>query len=200
MTWQLQGDYVAACSCNLICPCPVDGVPTDPQGKGECRGVAVFKVDTGSLNETDLSGTAFALVNYFPANISAGNWKLGVVVADSASDEQVDALGRVLGGQEGGPFADFAALVGENLGVQRGKVTFEKTGGSIDGNSFSYEPQQGLDGSNVEVTGAPFAFASPYGIGKTSGHVDLLGVSFDSNYGEAAHFTYSDQSSEHVRG
>jgi hypothetical protein len=32
MAWRISGTYVANCSCNLICPCPVDGPPTSPDG------------------------------------------------------------------------------------------------------------------------------------------------------------------------
>jgi hypothetical protein len=199
MAWRLEGDYIASCSCNLICPCPVDGRPNDPAGKGECRGVAVFSVDAGNLNEVDLAGTRFALVNHNPSNISAGNWKLGVVV-DGASDEQYDAIGRILGGQEGGPFADFSALVGESLGVERGDLSYGMDGGSVDGSRFSYEQLKAQDGSDVQITGGPFAFSNPYKIGKTSGSINVLGVSFESSYGESGHFTYTDQSTEHVRG
>jgi hypothetical protein len=117
MAWQMEGDYIASCSCNVVCPCPHDGTPSDQSGKGECRGVAVFHVDSGNLDDTDVSGVTFAFVNFFPANITAGNWKVGVVVDEAASDAQTEAIGKILSGGEGGPFADFAPLVGENLGL-----------------------------------------------------------------------------------
>ena len=114
MAWRISGTYVASCSCNLICPCPVDGPPTSPDG--ECRGVLVFHVADGKLDDTDLSGTTFALCNHFPSNLTAGNWKLGTVVDEGASDEQTGAIEKIVKGEEGGPFADFAALTDEWLG------------------------------------------------------------------------------------
>lgn len=199
MAWRLEGDYVATCSCSLICPCPVDGRPNDPAGNGECRGIAIFNIDGGNLNDVDLSGVRFGLVNYFPSNPSAGNWKLGVVVDDDASEGQFDAVQRILGGQEGGPFADFGALVGEMLGFERGSVVYGGDGGSMGDSSFTYSPLMAQDGSEVQVSGGPFAFSHPYKIGTTSGPVEALGVSFDSSYGEKGHFTFTDQSTEHVR-
>ena len=199
MAWRLEGDYVASCSCNIICPCPVDGTPTDPGGKGECRGVAVFNIDQGNLNDVDLSRTRFAFVNYLKSNLSAGNWSIGVVIDEGASDEQADAIGRIVGGQEGGPFGEFAALTSENLGVERRRVSFGADGASVDGSRFSYHQLKGQDGSDVSVSGGAFAFASPYRIGRASGNIDVLGISFDASYGESGHFTYTDQSTEHVR-
>ena len=201
MAYTIKGKYVASCSCNVICPCPVDGVPTDPNGKGECRGVAVFRTDSGNQDDTDLSGVNFALVNFFPSNISSGNWKLGVVVDESASEAQVAAVGKILSGADGGPFADFAPLVGEMLGTDRGKVSVSDDGGSINGTSFSFEPFKGPDGSDTTVSSAMFGFAPTYTIGKTAGKADVMGISFDADYGESADYEYSSETADvHARG
>ena len=117
MAWRMSGTYVANCHCQLICPCPVDAQPTGPDGT--CRGLAVFHVREGNLDDTDLSGTTFAFANLFPSNLTAGNWKFGIIVDEAASDDQAQALERILHGEEGGPFADFAPLFGEWLGMER---------------------------------------------------------------------------------
>lgn len=200
MTWRIKGRYVATCSCRLICPCPVDGIPT---GSGDtCDGVACFAVTEGDLDGLDLSGANFALVNHFPSNLSSGNWKLGLVVDESASDEQADAITRIVSGQEGGPFADFAPLVSENLGVLRAKISASPTGGSIAGMSeFTYEQLTGPAGGATRVQDAYFAFAPSYMIGKTSGTSNVFGISFQSSYGEMAEFEYSSEAADlHPRG
>lgn len=200
MAWRMEGDYIASCSCNVVCPCPVDGTPTDPNGKGECRGVAVFHVDSGKLDDTDLSGVNFAFVNFFPANITAGNWKVGVVVDDGAAEAQTAAIGKILSGEVGGPFAEFAPLIAENLGLERAKVGFSAAGGSIGGMSdFTWEPFHGQDGSPTTVKNGAFAFAPEFAIGRTKGKSKVFGLEFDGNYGESAHFSYSSEGHEHVR-
>ena len=75
MAWKISGTYVANCSCNLICPCPVDGPPTSEDG--QCRGHLVFHIADGKLDDTDLSGVNVGLVNLFPSNLTSGGWKLG---------------------------------------------------------------------------------------------------------------------------
>jgi hypothetical protein len=200
MSWTMEGDYVASCSCDVVCPCPNDGRPTNPKGTGDCSGVAVFHVDQGTLNDVDLSGVTFAFVNYFPSNISAGNWKVGVIVDEAANDAQTDALGRILGGTEGGPFADFAALVGENLGLERSKVALSGASASVGGHGeYSFEPFRGVDGNPTTVKNAAFGFAPEFQIGRATGHHSAFGIDFDSNYGESAHFMYSDAVHEHTR-
>ena len=114
MAWRIAGSYAASC-CVPICPCPVDGPPTAPDG--ECKGFDRFGVKEGSLDDTDLSGVNFALYNLFPSNLTAGNWKVGIVIDSGASDEQADALERICKGEAGGPFGDLANFYGEYLGT-----------------------------------------------------------------------------------
>ena len=102
MCWEMSGTYVGNCTCQLICPCPVDGMPTGPDG--ECRGLNVFHIAKGNLDDTDLSGVDFAFLNWFPTDLTAGGWKVGAVVDDAATDAQAGALETILRGQAGGPF------------------------------------------------------------------------------------------------
>src|SRR5215212_9577523 len=128
MAWKISGTYVANCSCNLVCPCPVDGPPTSADGQ---------------FDDTDLSGVTVGMVNLFPSNLTAGGWKLGVVVDEGASDEQAQALERIFKGDEGGPFEQFAALTDEWIGMERAAVSFsdgDSPSGSIGDSSFTFEP------------------------------------------------------------
>jgi len=197
MAYTLRGTYVATCNCVGLCPCPVDGVPTAPGG--ECKGFAVFAVREGTAEGTDVSGVSFALYNNWGTNPSAGNWKVGIVIDSGASEEQAEVLGRVLSGELGGPFGDFAALIGENLGVERDTVGLSGASASIGSSSSArFEPFEG-PGGPVTVKGAPLAFAPEYTVGKASGRSDRFGLSFDASYGESAEFEYSSEVAEHIR-
>ena len=192
MAYRIAGKYLAVCDCRLICPCPVDGTPTGQND--QCMGIGIFRIDEGSRDGTDLGGTAFALFNHFPANISAGNWKVGVVIDEGASDEQAQAIEKILSGEEGGPFGEFAPLIGEFVGMERGKVSLANGSGSVEGKAeVSFEPLTGPDGSPTTVSSAMFGFAPAYTIGKGSGKSDAFGLSFtaDGNYGESASFEFS---------
>jgi hypothetical protein len=198
MAYTIKGTYAAVCNCKLLCPCPVDGTPTGDQD--QCNGVAVFSVREGSLGDTDLSGVTFALFNHFPSNISSGNWKVGIAVDESASDEQAQAVERIISGQEGGPFGDFVPLIGEYTGMERGRVNMSEgdaPSGSVAGiGDFNIELLRGPDGSPTTVTGAMFAFAPEYKVGKGSGKIEVFGASYDARYAETAEFEYSTEMPE----
>jgi hypothetical protein len=199
MAWKISGTYVASCSCNLVCPCPVDGPPTSPDG--QCHGVAVFSIAEGNQDGTDLSGVNVGLVNMFPSNLSAGNWKLGIVVDEGASDEQASAAERIFKGEDGGPFAEFAALTDEWLGMERAAVTFsdgDKPSGSIGDSSWTFGPLAGPEGSDTQTTvkNAVFGFAPEFRVGRAPGKMSALGIEFDAIYGETADYEFASEMAE----
>jgi hypothetical protein len=197
MAYRIAGTYVASCNCAVICPCPVDGPPTGPGG--ECRGVLVFDVRDGNLDGTDLSGVTFALVNHFPSNLSAGNWTVGIFVDESASDEQAQAIERIISGEEGGPFGEFKPLIGDYTGMQRGRVTADEKSGSVSGvGDFQFEPFTGPDGSPTTVKGAMFGFAPEFKVGKGSGRAQILGEAAELSYGESADFEFSTEAAGEI--
>ena len=201
MAYRIAGTYAAGCNCQLVCPCPMDGPPTG--SGGECRGLVAFSISRGDLDGTDLSGVNWALWNRFPANLSAGDWTVGIVVDESASDEQAQAVERIASGQEGGPFAEFAPLIGEYTGMERGSITVsdgDRASVSVSGRGqFTFEPFRGPDGSPTTVSKAMFGFSPTFKIGKTSGRI-RADQEVECVYGEGAEFEYtSEMGAEEVR-
>jgi hypothetical protein len=199
MAWKLSGTYVANCSCNLVCPCPVDGPPTSPDGN--CHGVAIFHAAKGNLDDTDLSGVTLALVNLFPSNLTAGNWKLGVIVDEGASDEQASAVERIIKGEVGGPFEQFAALTEEWMGMERAPVSLsdgDRPSGKVGSNEFTFEPLAGPEGSDTQTTvhNAAFGFAQEFRIGRAPAKMSALGFEFDAIYGETADYEFASDEPE----
>lgn len=127
MPWQLEGRYFENCSCDVPCPCTVSfNLPADYE---RCRPLLVFHVDSGEVEGVDVSGITVAAVGDTSQRMLEGNWRLGVLIDDSASDEQVDKLAAVFSGQLGGPMEAVAPLIGEMLGVERAPMEFESEGG-----------------------------------------------------------------------
>ncbi len=117
MSWSLNGSYIETCSCDLMCPCNLSfdhGATYD-----YCRATLVFNIEDGEIEGTDVSGRKVAAIFDAPKVMTEGNWRLGMFIDDQASDEQVEKLAGVFGGQKGGPMEGIVPLVGEMLGVER---------------------------------------------------------------------------------
>src|SRR5256714_2396928 len=126
MAWNLDGSYFETCSCDVVCPCTASlslGATKD-----RCNVVLVFHVKSGEVDGTDVSGLTVAAVAETPKVMSDGNWRLGVVIDEAASDEQAEMLGAVFSGALGGPMELLGPLVGENLGVQRLPIEVTENG------------------------------------------------------------------------
>ena len=117
MSWKITGSYAETCSCELMCPCNLSfdhGATYD-----YCRATLAFSIREGEIDGTDVGGLKAAVIIDTPKVMTEGNWRLGMFVDDSASDEQLQKLAAVFSGQMGGPMAGLAPLVGEVLGVER---------------------------------------------------------------------------------
>ena len=126
MSWSLKGSYVETCSCDLICPCNASfahGATYD-----FCRVTLVFSIREGEVDGTGIGGLKVALIADTPKVMTEGNWRLGVFIDERATDEQLDKLVQVFGGQLGGPMAGLAPLVGEMLGVERAAIEVDDEG------------------------------------------------------------------------
>src|ERR1700704_5998910 len=127
MAWSIEGRYFENCSCEVVCPCTASlalGADND-----YCRFALVFHVDSGEVEGVDVSGVTLAAVGESGKYMHEGNWKLGVLMDEGASDEQAEKLGAGFGGQPGGPMGGGAPVSGEQLGVEPLPMEFSSDDG-----------------------------------------------------------------------
>src|SRR5262249_27352252 len=125
--WQVSGEYFEACSCDSVCPCPTSGLAARPT-KGSCDAGLVFRVDRGQYGSTRLDGLSFAVLLPTPCPMIQGNWTVGLIVDERASASQRDALTTIASGQDGGPMAALAPLIGRFGGVESKPITITQGG------------------------------------------------------------------------
>ncbi len=130
MAWTLEGTYLENCSCDTICPCTWSAF-TAPATHDRCLAMLAFHIDRGDIEGIDVSGLNFALVADAPPLMSDGGWKLGVVMDSAATDDQAGALGRVLGGELGGPPAMLGPLIGEMVGIETASAEWHQSDGTF---------------------------------------------------------------------
>lgn len=126
MSWSIEGHYFENCTCEVVCPCTASfalGADYD-----RCDVVLVFHVDAGQIEDVDVAGLTLALVADTPKYMHEGNWRVGVLIDDKASEAQAAKLGAVFGGQLGGPVEALVPLISEQLGVQRVPMDFRSDG------------------------------------------------------------------------
>ena len=127
MTWSIEGRYFENCSCEVVCPCTASlalGADND-----YCRFALVFHIDSGEIDGVDVSDVTVAAVGETGKYMHEGNWRLGVLMDEDASEEQAQKLGAVFSGQLGGPMEALAPLIGESLGAERVPLEFSSEGG-----------------------------------------------------------------------
>jgi hypothetical protein len=192
MAWKLEGTYFENCSCEVPCPCTVSfdmGADYD-----RCRVLLAFHIDSGEIEGVDVSGLTVAAVADTPKVMTDGDWKLGMLVDEAASDEQREKLAAVFGGQMGGPMEILAPLIGEMLGVEGAPIDFAdedgrhrlRIGDSVEVEVEDVVPFGVETGEPVKLTDAFHPANSTLTIARaTKSRVSALGLEF-ANEGKSA--------------
>ena len=198
MSWSLRGSYFETCSCELMCPCNFSfdhGATYD-----YCRVTLVFNIAEGEIEGTDVSDRTVAVIADTPKVMTEGNWRLGMFVDEGATDDQVEKLSAVYGGQKGGPMELLAPLVGEILGVERAPIEVVEEGllHSVRiGNSIDFEVEDivpfGVEtGEPVRLTGVFHPVASELTAAEaTRSQISAFGIEFEGKTGLSSAFTWA---------
>jgi hypothetical protein len=120
MGYHLQGDLLEVCDCNVLCPC---WIGEDPDN-GICQSVNAYRIAKGEIDGLDVSGLTMAVACLIPGNVLRAKWRIIRYVDDGATPEQEAALLAAFRGEKGGPLADLANLVGEEVDTRRAPITF----------------------------------------------------------------------------
>jgi hypothetical protein len=190
VAWNLKGSYVETCSCELMCPCNMSfdhGATYD-----YCRVTLVFNITEGEIEGTDVGGLKVAAIADTPKVMTEGNWKLGMFIDESATDEQMEKLTAVFAGQKGGPMAGIVPLVGEILGVERAPIEVVddglrhsvKIGSAIDFEIEDIVPFGIETGEPVRLVGMFHPVASEFVAAEAKrSSIDAFGIRYEGKTG-----------------
>lgn len=101
VVWSIKGQEFVNCNCSYGCPCQFNGLPTH----GFCEAVGGFQIDEGFHNTTRLDGLRFVGMFRWPGPIHEGKGEAAVVIDERATQDQRDALLRIVSGQDTEPGA-----------------------------------------------------------------------------------------------
>ena len=102
--WMIRTKQIGTCSCDYGCPCEFNAPPT----RLPCEGVMAMEITEGYFGDVRLDGLRVAGAYRWPGPVHEGNGTWWSVIDRRASQEQVDALFTILGGQEQEPTTGFA--------------------------------------------------------------------------------------------
>lgn len=126
-SWYAEGEYFETCNCDFLCPCITSNLAALPTS-GECKVAMAFHIRTGRFGEVSLDDLSFVVAAHTPGAMVEGNWTVGFIVDDRASEAQRDAIVTIASGGAGGPMAAVAPLVGTVASIESKPIYFEMDG------------------------------------------------------------------------
>jgi len=138
MGYLLNGTFVEACDCRLMCPCWTDDEPDD----GHCTGLFAWTLDAGStIDGSPVEGARVVCVTTHLGRRRGETAKentLSVLFVDTAhlpagtdADDAFRALGLAFSGEALGPLKDLAAVNGTVVLVDRADIGITDAGGTV---------------------------------------------------------------------
>jgi hypothetical protein len=165
MAWNLSGEFVETCSCNMLCPCWYGKAELMVMDQGWCATSILVRVREGDYEGTNLSGQSAVVGLFFPGpTLFDGNGTGRIYIDDRATADQQHALEKILQGQSGGGMEVPASLLSNWLPTKHSKITVDAQNGKIqatiggDGEMVSQRLVNDL-GNKMTMQDAAFALA-----------------------------------------
>ncbi len=200
--WEIKAREFANCNCSYGCPCQFNALPTH----GNCEAAVGFQIDEGRFGNVKLDGLRAAVLYSFPGAVHEGNGTMQLIIDDSASPAQRDALLTIMQGKETEPMTTmwsvYTAMCNTILDPLSKPIVFEV---DVDGRTgrLSIPGVVETRGEPIKnpVTGAvhrvridmPAGFdysLAEIGSGTTKATGDIK-LDFESSYGQFAHIHLS---------
>ena len=188
--WRIEGQYMETCSCTYLCPCIVTNMAAAPT-EGECKVAIAMRIDNGEKDGVRLDGLSFIVVMVSPGPMIEGNFKVGLIVDDKASEAQTKAIGEIATGAAGGPMAALGPLVGEVAGVEQRPIVFEQNGldcsvkaGELIDQALSGTPSPAAEGEPIYLDNAFHPVDSRLALATAKrSHFHAFGIDWDDASG-----------------
>jgi hypothetical protein len=191
MAWKLAGTYFENCNCDWVCPCTITSFASPATGD-RCQVILNYHITRGEVDGVDVSGRSVSIVADSPKRMLDGGWRVGVIIDDKSSKEQVDKLTAVFAGQAGGPIANLAPLIGEVLGIEQLPIEYSDKGNRHSiriGDSVAIEVEDFAaeeGGETTKLTGVQHPSGSTITIARPiSSQIKAFGMEFH-NAGKSA--------------
>lgn len=109
--WHLKGNSIGSCNCAWECPCQFSNLPTH----GQCEAFGGIEVTSGHFGDVKLDGVRLAYSFYWPGAVHEGNGTRQLIIDESATEEQREAIVALWSGEHGGAFFEIYGGMSPNM-------------------------------------------------------------------------------------
>jgi hypothetical protein len=124
MPYTMQGIFLEACDCHVVCPCWFD---EDPHEDG-CTGLIAWHVEKGEIDGVDVSNNTVVAVSHHQGHRHSGGQEVVLLIGQEASDAQASAHEGAFSGRLGGPLEELKELSGPDPIVRRAPIQYAQDG------------------------------------------------------------------------
>lgn len=111
--WWARGLIFENCACTLVCPGHMHFSQFCTHER--CKGYWALRFDDGAFDGVSLAGLRAVIAFDTPQRMIDGQWIQSLVIDESGSPDQRQALEALLTGKAGGPWQKLAGFVGTQL-------------------------------------------------------------------------------------
>jgi hypothetical protein len=132
MAWNVKGQLVESCSCNMFCPCWFGVQDLMIMDQGWCSGLLGIRIREGSADGLSLDGRTVMIGIDFPGpTLFDADATARVFIDDGADADQQRELEPIMQGSKGGPMENIAPLVSTWLPTRTAQIEVDDAGDSI---------------------------------------------------------------------
>lgn len=129
MAWNLSGELVESCSCNVLCPCWYGVQDLMKMDQGWCDSTLLFRIEAGQADGVDLGGrTVLVAIDLPGPTMFDGNGTARVYVDSAAASDQQQALEDIFQGKRGGPMEVIGGLIATWLPTESSVIDIDDDG------------------------------------------------------------------------
>ncbi len=165
MGWNLSGEMIESCSCNVLCPCWYGVQDLMEMDQGWCDSTLLFRASEGNSSGVELGGLTVVVATAFPGpTLLDGDGTARLHIDERASAEQRRELESIFQGKQGGPMEILGGLVSNWLPTQYCDIDVEDDGKKLtarvgDVGVVRSEVLENEAGTAITTQGAGFAVA-----------------------------------------
>lgn len=132
MAWNITGQLIETCNCNMLCPCWYGVKELMVLDQWYCAGTWLIRVQQGGADGINLDGRTLAMALDFPGpTLLDGNGTARLYIDDGASAEQRQGLEAIFQGTKGGPMEILSGFVSTWLPTLSTSITIQEQNGTL---------------------------------------------------------------------